>query len=275
MSTGYVYDPLYLEHDMAAHPENKRRLEQTMKYLRDAGLLGRMRHLEARDASVEELSAVHDAAYIERVRHAAEGGGGWLDSDTYVGLRSYAAALRAAGGLLRAVEAVLGDEVDNAFALVRPPGHHAMANRGMGFCLFNNIAIAARYALQQHDLDRVLIVDFDLHHGNGTQDAFYEDAQVLYFSHWMDPLGMMLLSVSGYANIARTLVTLAEELCAGRLLLTLAGGYNLEALALCVAATFSVLLGDEEVQDPLGPAKQKEQPVDTVISTVKGVHGLS
>lgn len=342
MSTGYVYDPLYLEHDMAAHPENKRRLEQTMKYLRDAGLLGRMRHLEARDASVEELSAVHDPAYIERVRHAAEGGGGWLDPDTYVALRSYAAALRAAGGLLRAVDAVLGDEVDNAFALVRPPGHHAMANRGMGFCLFNNIATAARYALQQHDLDRVLIVDFDLHHGNGTQDAFYEDAQVLYFSthqypyypgtghwqetgrgagqgytvnvpmpsgvgdigyqhvfdeivvpvarryqpqlilasagydaHWMDPLGMMLLSVSGYANIARTLVTLAEELCAGRLVLTLAGGYNLEALALCVAATFSVLLGDEEVQDPLGPAKQKEQPVDTVISTVKRVHGLS
>ena len=112
MGTGYVYDPLYLEHDVAAHPENKRRLEQTMKYLRDAGLLGRMRHLEARDASVEELSAVHDPAYIERVRHAAEGGGAWLDPDTYVGLRSYAAALRAAGGLLRAVEAVLGDEVD-------------------------------------------------------------------------------------------------------------------------------------------------------------------
>jgi acetoin utilization deacetylase AcuC-like enzyme len=96
-----------------------------------------------------------------------------------------------------------------------------------------------------------------------------------YDAHWMDPLGMMLLSVSGYAKIAETLVALAEELCAGRLVLTLAGGYNLEALALGVAATFSVLLGDEDVQDPLGPAKQKEPPVDTVISTVKRVHGLS
>jgi acetoin utilization deacetylase AcuC-like enzyme len=341
MSTGYVYDPLYLEHDVPAHPENKRRLEQTMKHLGDAGLLGRMRQLGARDASIEEVSAVHRPAYIERVRNAAEGGGGWLDPDTYVGLRSYAAALRAAGGLLQAVDAVLGGEVDNAFALVRPPGHHAMANRGMGFCLFNSIAIAARYALQQHDLDRVLIVDFDLHHGNGTQDAFYEEAQVLYFSthqypyypgtghwqetgrgagqgytvnvalpsgvgdtgyqrvfdeilvplarryqpqlilasagydaHWMDPLGMMLLSVSGYADITRTLVALAAELCAGQLVLTLAGGYSLEALALSIAATFSVLLGDEQVHDPLGPAKQKEQPVDAVISTVKRVHGF-
>jgi acetoin utilization deacetylase AcuC-like enzyme len=236
---------------------------------------------------------------------------------------------------------VLGGEVDNAFALVRPPGHHAMANRGMGFCLFNNIAIAARYALQKHGLDRVLIVDFDLHHGNGTQDAFYEEAQVLYVSthqypyypgtghwqetgrgagqgytvnvalpsgvgdagyqrvfdeilvplarryqpqlilasagydaHWMDPLGMMLLSVSGYAGIARTLGALAAELCAGQLVLTLAGGYSLEALALSIAATFSVLLGDEKVHDPLGPARQKEQPVDAVIHSVKRVHGL-
>jgi len=141
MSTGYVYDPLYLEHDVPAHPENRRRLEQTMKHLQDAGLLERMTHLEARDASIEELSAVHRLAYIERVRDTAEGGGGWLDADTYVGQRSYAAALRAAGGLLRAVDAVLGGKVDNAFALVRPPGHHAMANRGMGFCLFNNVAV--------------------------------------------------------------------------------------------------------------------------------------
>ena len=122
MSTGYVYDPLYLEHDVPAHPENKRRLEQTMQHLGDAGLLHRMRHVGARDASIEEVSAVHRPTYIERLRQVSEGGGGWLDSDTYVGLRSYAAALRAAGGLLQAVDAVLGGDVDNAFALVRPPG---------------------------------------------------------------------------------------------------------------------------------------------------------
>lgn len=341
MSTAYVYDPLYLKHTKAQHPENKRRLEQIMKHLQDAGFLERMRHLEARDASVEEISTVHRPSYIAQVRDTAEHGGSWLDADTYVAPQSYAAALRAAGGLLQAMEAVLEGEVDNAFALVRPPGHHALANRAMGFCLFNNIAIAARHALHKYDLERVLIVDFDLHHGNGTQDAFYEESQVLYFSthqypyypgtghwretgrgsgqgytvnvplpagtgdtgyqhvfdeillplarrfkpqlilasagydaHWADPLGMMLLSVSGYASMVRTLVTLAGELCAGRLVLTLEGGYNLEALALSIAATFSMLLGDEKVHDPLGPATQGEHSVDAMISTVKGVHGL-
>jgi len=341
MSTAYVYDPLYLEHDAVQHPENKHRLEQTMKHLQEAGFLKRMERLEARDASVEEISAVHRPSYVAQVRDVAEGRGGWLDADTYVGRYSYAAALRAAGGLIRAVEAVLDGEANNAFALVRPPGHHAVPDHGMGFCLFNNIAIAARYAVHKYKLERVLIVDFDLHHGNGTQDAFYEESQVLYFSthqypyypgtghwqetgrgagqgytvnvplpagigdagyqhvfdeilaplarryqpqlilvsagydaHWMDPLGMMLLSVSGYANLVHTLVTLADELCTGRLVFTLEGGYNLEALAFSIAATFSILLGDEKVRDPLGPATQREQPVDGIIRTVKRVHGL-
>ena len=157
MTTGYVYDPLYLEHDSSTHPENKRRLEQTIDHLQKAGLLARMQPVAARDASLEELSAVHLLGHIERVQHTAAGGGGWLDPDTYVGVRSYDAAVRAAGGLLAAVQAVLDGEVDNAFALVRPPGHHALANRSMGFCLFNNIAVAARYALQQHGLQLSLI----------------------------------------------------------------------------------------------------------------------
>jgi len=342
MSTAYVYDPLYLRHDSAQHPENKRRLERIIGHLQDVGCLERMMHLQARDASIDEISAVHHPSYITQVHDIAERGGGWLDADTYMVAQSYAAALRAAGGLLRAVAAVMDGEVDNAFALVRPPGHHALANRAMGFCLFNNIAIAARYALHKYSLERVLIVDFDLHHGNGTQEAFYDDPQVLYFSthqypyypgtghwqeigrgagqgytvnvplsagtgdtgyqrvfdeilvplaqrfkpqlilvsagydaHWMDPLGMMLLSVSGYASMMRTLVMLARELCAGRLVLTLEGGYNLQALALSVAATFYVLLGDAEVDDPLGSAAREEHSVDAVISTVKRVHGLA
>jgi len=342
MTTAYVYDPLYLEHDQRQHPENKRRLEQVLKHLEKAGFLKRMKLVKARDASADEISAVHHPGYTARLCEVAKGGGGWWDADTYIGPQSYAAALRAAGGLLHAVDAVQNGKVDNAFALVRPPGHHALPNRAMGFCLFNNIAIAARYALQQYDLDRVLIVDFDLHHGNGTQDVFYEEPRVLYFSthqypyypgtgpwqetgrgagqgctvnvpltagtgdagyqrvfdeilvpvaqryqpqlilasagydaHWMDPLGMMLLSVSGYASLARTLITLADELCAGRLVLTLEGGYNLEALALCIGATFSMLLGDDHVHDPLGPAPQAEQPVDSVIESVKRVHSLA
>lgn len=341
MRTACVYDPLYLEHDMAQHPENAERLKRIMGHLQDAELLERVEHLEARDATLEEVAAVHQPADITDVRHISARGGGWLDGDTYMGAASYGVALRAVGGLLCAVEAVLEGRVNNAFALVRPPGHHALPSHGMGFCLFNNAAIAARYALRKYELQRVLIVDYDLHHGNGTQDAFYEDAQVMYFSthqypyypgtghwqetgrgagqgytvnvplpagtgnagyqrvfdeilvpvtqrfkpqlilvsagydaHWMDPIGMMLLSVSGYANITRTLVALADELCAGRLVVTLEGGYNLQALASSVAGTFSVLLGDSDVNDPLGPAKQAEQAVDDVISAVRRVHGL-
>ena len=341
MTTAYVYDPLYLKHNESTHPENSRRLDQTMQYLQKGGLLERLTRLEARDVTVEQVAAVHRPNYIAEIRAAAEGSQGWLDMDTYIGPYSYAAALRAAGGLLQAVDAVLQGQANNAFALVRPPGHHAVASRAMGFCLFNNVAIAARYALRELGLERVLIVDFDLHHGNGTQDTFYEEPTVLYFSthqyphypgtghyqetgrgagqgytvnvplsagvgdlgygrvfdeilvpvarryqpqlilasagydaHWADPLGGMLLSVPGYANMARTLVELAQELCQGRLVLTLEGGYNLEALAASVAATFAVLLGDEQVGDPLGPARHPEQPVDQVISAVKRVHGL-
>jgi acetoin utilization deacetylase AcuC-like enzyme len=182
MTTAYVYDPLYLKHDEPTHPENSRRLEQTMQHLQEVGLLERLQSLEARDASVEEIAAVHRPSYIEEIHAASEGRQGWLDADTYVGFHSYAAALRAAGGLLQAVEAVYQGNVNNAFALVRPPGHHAVASRAMGFCLFNNVAIATRYALREFKLERVLIVDFDLHHGNGTQDAFYAEPTVLYFS---------------------------------------------------------------------------------------------
>ena len=182
MTTAYVYDPLYLKHDEPTHPENSRRLEQTLQYLQETGMLERLKSLPARDASIEEVAAVHRPDYIEEIRAAAEGRQGWLDPDTYVGTHSYAAALRAAGGLLQAVQAVLEGQASNAFALVRPPGHHAVAGRAMGFCLFNNVAIAARYALRQFGLDRVLIVDFDVHHGNGTQEVFEADPSVLYVS---------------------------------------------------------------------------------------------
>lgn len=342
MPTAYVYDPCYLQHDMAQHPENKQRLEAIMTYLQDTGLLTRMQRLEARDASPDEIAAVHCPDYIAELRGLAAHGGGWPDSDTYVTPLSYAVALRAAGGLLQAVDAVLAGQAENAFALVRPPGHHATPDRAMGFCLFNNIAIAARYSLQKHGLARVLIVDWDLHHGNGTQEAFYENPHVLYFSmhqypyypgtghwqetgrgagqgytvnvplpagtgdvgfqrvfdeilvpvarrfrpqlilvsagydaHWMDPIGMLQASVSGFVRMTRALVVLADELCNRRLVLTLEGGYNLQALAASVAATCAALMGDPEIKDPLGPARQAEASVDSVINSVKRAHGLS
>jgi acetoin utilization deacetylase AcuC-like enzyme len=182
MDTAYVYDPIYLEHDLPSHPENARRLKRILSILEDEGVLARLRPLEPRPATAEELQRVHTPEHIERVRRQAYAGGGYLDPDTYVSPHSFDAALMAAGGVVRAVEAVLADEVANGFALVRPPGHHATATRAMGFCLFNNIAVAARAALAGGEVAHVFIADFDVHHGNGTQDTFADDPAVFYFS---------------------------------------------------------------------------------------------
>ncbi|HDH10113.1 MAG TPA: histone deacetylase, partial [Chloroflexi bacterium] len=180
MTTAYVYDPIYLEHDLPGHPESKERLARIMALLERKGMLSRLSHVRASPISLERLERVHSRTYIDQVRRMAERGGGHLDLDTYMNARSYEVALMAAGGLVNLVEAVLAGEVDNGFALVRPPGHHALRDRGMGFCIFNNVAVAARYALEEGGLERILIADFDVHHGNGTQDAFYREASVLY-----------------------------------------------------------------------------------------------
>ncbi|RMF29987.1 MAG: histone deacetylase [Chloroflexi bacterium] len=182
MGTGYVYDPRFLEHTLAGHPENRHRLERILQVLTEQGVLERLVSIPAQPISEDQLQGVHTPAHIARVRQVAEQGGGHLDADTYVTPHSYDVALLAAGGLVHLVEAVLAGDVDNGFALIRPPGHHATRSRGMGFCLFNNVALAAHVALKERGLERVLIVDFDVHHGNGTQDIFYQDPTVLYFS---------------------------------------------------------------------------------------------
>jgi acetoin utilization deacetylase AcuC-like enzyme len=137
---------------------------------------------------VEWITTIHAPEYVERVRKACEGGGGLMDSgDTPVSADSYEAARRAAGGVMAAVDAVMEGKVRNAFCAVRPPGHHALRNRAMGFCLFNNVAIATRYAQKKHNLAKVLIVDWDVHHGNGTMDAFYDDGSILQFDIHRSP----------------------------------------------------------------------------------------
>ena len=182
MKVGFVYDPIYLKHDTGQHVENAKRLEAIISHLERTGLKQQLTLIKPRAASIEELSLVHDEHYISHIRDVAQKGGGWLDADTVMSANSYEAALYAAGGVTRATEAVMNGEVDSVFALVRPPGHHATSQRAMGFCLFNNVAIAAKCALVNHKLERILIVDFDVHHGNGTQAAFYDDSHVLYIS---------------------------------------------------------------------------------------------
>lgn len=172
-----VTDPLYLEHQAAGHVECPQRVLAILEHFRATGLLKRLDPLPARDASVDEIALVHGRDYIDSVRWACERGGGWFDADTYLNEKSYAAAVRAVGGVLAAVEAVRDGKARTAFCLVRPPGHHATPSRGMGFCLFNSVAVAARFLKR-----RVLIVDWDVHHGNGTQDIFEDDPTVTYFS---------------------------------------------------------------------------------------------
>lgn len=183
MTTAVVYDSLYLEHQYPQHPESPGRLLAIVEALDASGLWERVRRLDAQPISLERLHRVHTPDYVRSVKEGAESGGAsWRGGETYVGRRSYAAALLAAGGLTTLVEAVMRGEMDNGFALVRPPGHHASAGVGEGFCLFNNVAVAARVARDELGAERVLIVDFDLHHGQGTQFIFNHDPSVLYFS---------------------------------------------------------------------------------------------
>jgi acetoin utilization deacetylase AcuC-like enzyme len=183
-----VHSPEYLEHDEPSHPENAGRLRAIIESFRSSGAWDEAEHLAPQPLAPERLSSVHDPAYIERVRELAAQGPRYLDPDTYLTPASYRVARLAAGGVVQAMEAVLDGAFQGALALVRPPGHHATRDRGMGFCLFNNVAIAARLALEEQRLDRVLIVDWDVHHGNGTQEAFYHDGRVLYFSTHQYPL---------------------------------------------------------------------------------------
>src|ERR671932_386275 len=187
-TTGILFDERFLEHDDPTHFENARRLQAINALLDQSGIRRELTALVGRPATEREIRAVHTPRLIEELQFLAYEGGGSLDPDTYLTGDSWAAACCAAGGVIRAVEAVIRGEVDNAFALVRPPGHHATPNRSMGFCLINNVAIAAQYALDVLGLNRVAIVDWDTHHGNGTQDIFYAEKRVLYCSTHTWPL---------------------------------------------------------------------------------------
>jgi acetoin utilization deacetylase AcuC-like enzyme len=174
-------DPLYLQHETGMHPERPERLVAVTQQLERAGLIARCRPGVYQHLTAEQVAKVHSPRIIETARIVAERGGGYLDPDTVVSRASYQVALAAAGACVSAVDAVLDGIDPRALCLVRPPGHHATPTRSMGFCLFNNIALAARRALDR-GVSRVLIIDWDVHHGNGTQDVWYADPQVTFFS---------------------------------------------------------------------------------------------
>ena len=178
----FVTHPDYVDHAIPGHPERPERLAAVDEGLARAGLAGEVVPVAADLAEVADIERVHSADYVDALRRYCLTGGGWLDGDTGVVPRSWDAALRAAGAGLTAVERLDAGEGAAAFCAVRPPGHHALPTRAMGFCLFNNVAVAARWALEQGGVGRVLVVDWDVHHGNGTQDILWNEPRVMYLS---------------------------------------------------------------------------------------------
>lgn len=205
--TAVIYDPLYLEHySGVGHPESPQRLTAIMDGIKKTHLLktGTCVLLAPRAVSSAALEAVHDPAYFKAIEKLSRSGGGTVDSDTILSSKSYDAAVHAAGGMLHACELVLAGKFSNAFALVRPPGHHAGTNgralsaSSQGFCVFNNVAIAAANLIKKHGLKRVMILDIDVHHGNGTQEIFNPTHKVLYVSIHQD--GRTLYPGTGFIN---------------------------------------------------------------------------
>lgn len=181
---GFIYHPDYLKHDTGpGHPERPQRLEALVQHLLSTHLWGKMSHLRPTAAPLEWVHMIHPERHTSMIKVRCERGEHVLDEgDTHVCKESYDIALLAAGGVLQAVDQVMTGRITRAFCAVRPPGHHAEASTAMGFCLLNNVAIGAKYAQRNYGIERLAIIDWDVHHGNGTQHLFYEDDSVLYVS---------------------------------------------------------------------------------------------
>ncbi len=333
MKVGIVKHQIYLEHITDDfHPENPQRLVNIYAMLEGLNQDGLV-YVEPRMATHEETALNHEVSYINFVAETKGKVQRRLDPDTVTSPKSYEAACMAVGGFLELSDALFAGKINNGFALVRPPGHHAERGKAMGFCIFNNIAVGARYLTSKYGLKRVFIVDWDLHHGNGTQHSFYGDSDILYLSthqypyypgtgwydeigsgqgkgytinvplsygmddadyahvfeeivlpvarkwkpeiilvsagfdiHHNDPLGGMSVTESGFAKMTEFLMDAAEEVCEGKILFALEGGYDLSGLTNSVKAVILQLR-----KTPLYVQNIKESPSSAVQQTVQQV----
>lgn len=310
---GFVYHPIYLEHDTGReHPERKSRLEAILRQLKRDNLLSQLVSIEPYEASLEWIKEIHDPDYIKKVEMACQEKISYLgSSDCPISENTYKTSLWAVGGVLSAADKVMDKTIDRAFCAVRPPGHHAERDQAMGFCFFNNIAVAARYLQKKYHLNKIFILDWDVHHGNGTQHSFERDSSVFYCSlhadprfcypgtgfaeeigldqgkgftlncpippstddnvylslfenevlpaiqdfqpdfilisagfdaHIDDPLAQLNLTEEAYIKMTQHIVKLADELCKGRIISVLEGGYNLLALGKSVSEHIQALM---------------------------------
>ena len=180
-------DTRFLDHETGNHPEKPERLKAIRQELVQTGLLARCTQGKPRAATLEELARIHDRQYIRQLQKYVDDGGGWIEPSTVVCQKSFDVAVLAAGTALSAVDTVMTGADQQAVCLIRPPGHHALVDSAMGFCLFNNIALAADHAVKTHQAERVLVIDWDVHHGNGTQDIFYRRSDVWFYSIHRSP----------------------------------------------------------------------------------------
>ncbi len=348
MVTGYVTDTRFEAHTLSGHPENASRLNAVQALMVSSGTEAKLKAIPPIRATDEQILLVHRKNYLDLLYRTETMGGVMLGPDTYVLAQSFETARWSAGSALAAVDALLTGEVTNALVAARPPGHHAVKEQGMGFCLLNNVSMAARYAQRAYPgIERVMIVDFDVHHGNGTQDIFYADPSVFFASthqypwypgsgsageigegeglratlnmplgagagddcfkalyeqvlwplarrfapqllfvsagfdaHWAEDsgLGQLKLTLPGYTWLTRQLKAMAEDLCDGKIIVVLEGGYNLVALANGVVNAARILLdSDAEALDPLGPAPRPmpATAVEPLIAELRRLHNLS
>ncbi len=345
MTSVLITHPRFVEHELPGHPESPERMRAVWHSLKQAGITEQMTQMTPSPASDEAILRAHSPDYLELLQRVSRDYAQqivMLDQDTWLAPGSLQVARLAAGACLQAVDAVLTGEADNALVVARPPGHHACPGAAMGFCLFGNVAMAALHACTVHGLDRVMVVDLDVHHGNGSQDILYSDGRVGFFSihqsplypgtgaaletgagpgncytaniplraghgdatyralfesllwplarrwkpqlvlvslgfdaHHADPLANMRLTLAGYDWMVREVLGLAQDICDGRVVFALEGGYQLEVLAHGVQNLAHRLLGEERFSDPFDNSSLRTRSdSQDVIERIRRIHAI-